>query len=1370
MSKGNILINGCTSVHAGSKGTLTTVDVCLTKIGTATVPIPYNNVAKSSDADKTASSVIINGNPACHKDSTFKKSTGDEPGKKKGLRSDTIQKQAEFVTASSNVFLEDVAAVRQGDMMVSNNCNTSPMPLTQPGEVPGWALEAMQAEALDAVEQPDRIDIGHIGEDTPLLKGRFQQSDPEESEDSTVYRRLSGYVEGENPQRYRELVINNVESGKLHRLSLVLRDHETNWKTGKAEYIVLPLGKTESVPKEDPTPEKPDEYANFTVPLVLKRYITSDADKSEAEELREGWIYIYLNGYLWRELQVAKEGICNDVNLQRHQGKDVRNASGEADSRVMVPWKINKQKPTIEIAFSEVQWSWTRINALGGMNPDTDFERRLKSDTPLSTVSESDAAKSRSARMQDITGELDRWIRNDGAETENIQLIDDVTAEIYTLQLNKQGKLPVVFLPDPLGIAKDLAGKYTVCWETMKNDVEALQNKPDAVAEAVSAGNASEIAEDPESWVEAATLANRYFYSKVSKEIPPGVKDKEAYKQRLTEIDDQFNKYKNKLDKPAIDLALRTSKRNDTRKKIAETRKELLDFLNKELADNSSLLVQALDDYFTLTPLSDREQKQSRTDSSTGESVLRWRSHYADGWQAVFDITAGLAKFEHSLDAHLEANPPDAWGWRRNNEAFEFMVDLADPESGNPLHSRLFPKAAGGDLLTADDTTVEKKDAAFKKHYLENIEAVIRRDPGAISGLAMFGNNFSEVMAMQDSSDAAYEERLGRAKHSVLRLVDSVLGLGLENTDATLEELIARQEQPKEVSQNEASLVAGLLKTISFMDKSIKYAGKIPESAEPGKTYLGKIRSSYVTAANRNRVVAFLRKLNNEKMVMAGLGGFLNLVEIHNFTESLKAIMKNKNDDRNWELIAPLAARALKLPAAVNGVIASVTKAMADPANAGEDVAERLKFGRAAEKAARYKMFGKLVQGANVLGDVIYLGVSLSSFAENIAQHDDAAIADAIQFTGATIGLIGTALSVPVLGWVAGAIGLAAWAAKAFLFKEDTPVEIWIANGPFSRGEESHEQFAYKRYVAMTQTKDDSGEWVDTPCTVYNYDCFEFLVDSNGTLISTRPQIIPWVNDFSGLPFKEEPDGTVIAKANPQKNIPEDTQVAKIGEPFEMSPILQTKVKETRKAAEKTKNTGAEYDPWFMTPPGFAPTANLTYENEPFKIEWENPHEAYLALADALYRPRVTLAVREYITPDFLQANDVTLNVKIPFFIPEKSKLHIDFEIMAYTRLDNAIARTFNTEEHIEPKPENIKELQVGPGEYQIFRNYDPGHLRNRKFIAKVRLDLYGDSEIELPYEPLFCESDIQTETNQKTVQGVQPSTQVKWIVAEKTC
>lgn len=139
----NVLINHRTAVHKKSNGKLMTIDVCLTQVGQAIVPIPYPNIAQSSDSDKTAKSVLINGQPACHKDSIFKSSKGDEPGNRKGVKSGTKGKEASFIQSSSNVLIEGKAAVRAMDMMVSNKQNTPPMPLLQ---AVGMAPLAKRAE------------------------------------------------------------------------------------------------------------------------------------------------------------------------------------------------------------------------------------------------------------------------------------------------------------------------------------------------------------------------------------------------------------------------------------------------------------------------------------------------------------------------------------------------------------------------------------------------------------------------------------------------------------------------------------------------------------------------------------------------------------------------------------------------------------------------------------------------------------------------------------------------------------------------------------------------------------------------------------------------------------------------------------------------------------------------------------------------------------------------------------------------------------------------------------------------------------------------------------------------------------------------
>ena len=132
----NVLINGRSAVHAGSNGALITPDVCNTPMGDSCPPVMYMNIARSSDADKTASTVKINGHPACHEDSTFSKSSADEGGRCGGIKSGKTQGKATFITRSGDVKIEGKAAVRQFDMMVSNDQNTLPMPLVQKGSAP----------------------------------------------------------------------------------------------------------------------------------------------------------------------------------------------------------------------------------------------------------------------------------------------------------------------------------------------------------------------------------------------------------------------------------------------------------------------------------------------------------------------------------------------------------------------------------------------------------------------------------------------------------------------------------------------------------------------------------------------------------------------------------------------------------------------------------------------------------------------------------------------------------------------------------------------------------------------------------------------------------------------------------------------------------------------------------------------------------------------------------------------------------------------------------------------------------------------------------------------------------------------------------
>lgn len=135
-------VNQMTVVHAGSNGiTIAFPDICLTPAPPAPpVPIPYPNIAMSSDTSKGTSTVKADGNPICVEDSIFSRSTGDEAGVNKGVASGVNMDKAEFILFSFDVKFEGKGVARALDLMLHNSKNTPPFPLLQP-PLPGLVLD-----------------------------------------------------------------------------------------------------------------------------------------------------------------------------------------------------------------------------------------------------------------------------------------------------------------------------------------------------------------------------------------------------------------------------------------------------------------------------------------------------------------------------------------------------------------------------------------------------------------------------------------------------------------------------------------------------------------------------------------------------------------------------------------------------------------------------------------------------------------------------------------------------------------------------------------------------------------------------------------------------------------------------------------------------------------------------------------------------------------------------------------------------------------------------------------------------------------------------------------------------------------------------
>lgn len=128
-------VNMLSVVHKSSNGTtLAFPDVCKTPAPPAPfVPIPYPNVAMSTNTASGSKKVKMDGNPVCVKDSNFSTSTGDEAGTAGGgIISAKIKGKAEFVLFSFDVKVEGKNAARALDLMLHNDKNTPPFPVLQP--------------------------------------------------------------------------------------------------------------------------------------------------------------------------------------------------------------------------------------------------------------------------------------------------------------------------------------------------------------------------------------------------------------------------------------------------------------------------------------------------------------------------------------------------------------------------------------------------------------------------------------------------------------------------------------------------------------------------------------------------------------------------------------------------------------------------------------------------------------------------------------------------------------------------------------------------------------------------------------------------------------------------------------------------------------------------------------------------------------------------------------------------------------------------------------------------------------------------------------------------------------------------------------
>ena len=124
LGNSTVFVNGqgMSSTNSGAI-TVSGPDPCLTPMGTALVPVPYTNTARSATLADGTKTVKIDGSMGTIDGCCYSTSTGDQPGSGKGVVSGTVGDRAEFINCSFDVKIEGKGACRNSDPMTHNSKN-----------------------------------------------------------------------------------------------------------------------------------------------------------------------------------------------------------------------------------------------------------------------------------------------------------------------------------------------------------------------------------------------------------------------------------------------------------------------------------------------------------------------------------------------------------------------------------------------------------------------------------------------------------------------------------------------------------------------------------------------------------------------------------------------------------------------------------------------------------------------------------------------------------------------------------------------------------------------------------------------------------------------------------------------------------------------------------------------------------------------------------------------------------------------------------------------------------------------------------------------------------------------------------------------
>lgn len=885
-----------------------------------------------------------------------------------------------------------------------------------------------------------------------------------------------------------------VESGELQFI-LKIPDTRHTWN-------FIPLGTVPSAAKG-----AHPKAVNITVPVIPLCYTTPDCDPQKAALPRPGWLYVFRQGKLWREYAVTSTGYYSDVNLKENQKNEVRQATGTFDSRVQLPYKEAGQTQTIEMAYSEVQWSWARIN-------------KLQSDSEL-----------RRQRMQqiDLSGygaNFPTLPANDNkARVENIRQ----APEIYSLALQRQNNIPVVYLHDPLRIAKTYIDAFFTVESELAEIVEGLpQLKPIEGRDAIKDFSL----DDKQAYYRAAVLAYKTFFDpKLAKRSR-----KFLVKGVVTtqETDTPIGQIANELDRAYLEEILAVEKRKKLRARIREIKRIYVDFLEGR-SNGQDIRAQHPDFIDINAALLDFASLEGLACIQLWDKVkdlIGFLNHDPSVLDSAHDIAALVA---------AERPEPDA------DSASRYLESLLTPE--HPLHKALFPTARQIDIYTenldADLDRSQKPEPAdgsgeFRPAAFAAALAASRRPPIGVDEKLKYILSQSEkiiadiVSSFQRQWQQALKNQSTVTIEPLLRLVKGaknpeLAGMHLVKAGSTLDGQIVidgklriwgglNRHQRRAASAASETLADDFIKVVDPRTDTVigsqkisdlgNFKGVSPKITEQSWAELwgksGKVGNQFkIVQAHTDLIVVpetspYVVKFHNPEAVSSAsvsakvkaLGGLsktlpplVAVMEGCNLWQSFSVMVKKRGETTGKEFARAVAS----LPYLAYATTDAIIKIGGEEAVANR-LAKSGEAGRIGSKIVRdsIKIFGQEVKIFGALGSGVAGLAAVMSTWEMIASiqlgDDDAAFGHGMAVAG-SIGVALAGLGASGMTVLAG-FGPFGWAflgvailgsVLAYAFT-DSDLEKWAKHGAFSKNIKSRMSQEYngkqpryllERYMGM---------------------------------------------------------------------------------------------------------------------------------------------------------------------------------------------------------------------------------------------------------------------------------------------------------------